>query len=73
MSNKRFLIVDLKKRGYRWNTVKSKNGEIPLEEAPDSQVFALLQQQKRKNKTKLLKKIRKQKNAQMTFDFMEAT
>ena len=58
---KKVLIIDIKQRGYRWETVMNKGGgEIPLEQADVGQLKAIKYQLQRKTEKNLLDKINSQ-------------
>ena len=55
---KKLLIISLKTRGYKWDTVMSGGKkEIPLEEAPVRQLIAIRDGLDEKNRKKLLDKV----------------
>ena len=67
---RQILIVDLKKRGYKWETVKKKGGtEIPLSEASVTQLKAIRYQLMNRNNEKLRQQVNQALQKQMEFDF----
>jgi hypothetical protein len=55
---RKILIIDIKQRGYRWETVMGKGGsEIPLDQANVGQLKAIKYQLQRKGRAQLLHKV----------------
>jgi hypothetical protein len=69
---KQILIIDIKQRGYRWETIRTKGGgEKRLDEASVNQLLAIRNNIRARNESRLLRKVKRSlsKEKQLEFEF----
>ena len=68
---RKILIIDLKERGYKWDTVRVKDGEKPLNNASINQLKGIKMGLIKASKKALLKQVNQTLSGerQLTFDF----